>query len=400
MATDPKDARWFRQVLGQYPTGVCVVTATQEDGSRAGFVVGSFSSVSLDPPLVAFFPDKGSTSWPKIAAAGSFCVNILGAEQEHVCRRFASTAPDKFEGIACRPAGSGAPIIEGVVAWIDCDLERVEEAGDHFFVVGRVRELDVESKLLPLLFFQGGYGRFAPLSLAAANPGGTLTHQLRDVDLVRREMEMLAEEVSGRCVATARIDDELVVAASAGGANTSTAATLVGQRVPFAPPTGSAFSAWGGADEVARWLGAAKSDTARQYARERLDAVRRRGYSVGLLNEAQRVFASTIDRLASEPGSVTSEDLRELIQDLAYDPVELSTQVKRNIRIITAPVFGRDGKVALAFSLYGFPNPMTRGGIDTYIARVVEAARRATERLGGHVPMAAPELTQPPERSA
>jgi flavin reductase (DIM6/NTAB) family NADH-FMN oxidoreductase RutF/DNA-binding IclR family transcriptional regulator len=400
MTTEPTDARWFRQVLGQYPTGVCVVTATQGDGTRAGFVVGSFSSVSLDPPLVAFFPDKGSTSWPKIEAAGSFCVNILGAEQEDVCRRFASKAPDKFEGIPCRPAGSGAPIVEGAVAWIDCDLERVEEAGDHFFVVGRVRGLDVESKSLPLLFFQGGYGRFAPLSLAAANPGGTLTDQLRDVDLVRREMESLAEAVSGRCIATARIEDELVVTASAGGSNTTSAATLVGQRLPFAPPTGSAFSAWGDADEVAAWLAAAKSDTARDYARERLAAVRRRGYSVGLLNEAQRTFASTIDRLAAEPGSISSEDLRALIQDLAYDPVDLSPQVKNNIRIITAPVFGRHGEVALALTLYGFPNPSNRGGIDTYIARVVEAARRATERLGGHAPMATPELTKPPRRSA
>src|SRR3954469_1109241 len=92
---EPHDQRWFRQVLGQYPTGVCVVTATLPDGSNAGFVVGSFTSVSLDPPLVAFFPDKGSTSWPKIRSAGSFCVNILGADHEDVCRRFASRAPDK-----------------------------------------------------------------------------------------------------------------------------------------------------------------------------------------------------------------------------------------------------------------------------------------------------------------
>jgi 3-hydroxy-9,10-secoandrosta-1,3,5(10)-triene-9,17-dione monooxygenase reductase component len=75
------DPRRFRDVLGQYPTGVCVVTATQADGRRAGFVVGSFTSVSLDPPLVGFFPDKGSSSWPKIERARSFCINVLSASQ-------------------------------------------------------------------------------------------------------------------------------------------------------------------------------------------------------------------------------------------------------------------------------------------------------------------------------
>src|SRR6187551_1285350 len=116
------DGRWFREVLGQYPTGVCVVTAAQPTGPDAGFVVGSFTSVSLDPPLVAFFPDKKSTTWPKIAAADHFCVNILSADQEHLCRQFASKAEDKFENVPSRPASTGAPIIEGVVAWIDCEL--------------------------------------------------------------------------------------------------------------------------------------------------------------------------------------------------------------------------------------------------------------------------------------
>src|SRR5919197_3833260 len=248
-AGEPTDPRWFRQVLGQYPTGVCVVTARQADGARAGFVVGSFTSVSLSPPLVAFFPDKASTSWPKIRTAGAFCVNILSAQQEDICRRFASRAEDKFDGIACRDATSGAPIISGVVAWIDCDLESVQDAGDHYIVLGRVRELDVENPSLPLLFFQGGYGRFAPLSLAAANSRGALTEQLRDVDLIRAEMERLAADLQARCIATAPVDDELVVTASAGSPDTSSTATLVGQRLPFAPPTGSAFAAW--TDEAA-----------------------------------------------------------------------------------------------------------------------------------------------------
>jgi flavin reductase (DIM6/NTAB) family NADH-FMN oxidoreductase RutF/DNA-binding IclR family transcriptional regulator len=384
--SDPTDARFFRQVLGQYPTGVCVVTAVEPEGTRAGFVVGSFTSVSLAPPLIAFFPDRGSSSWPKIERAGRFCVNILGAEQEDVCRRFASRAPDKFDGVPCREAESGAPIIDGVVAWLDCSLESVTEAGDHFIVLGRVDALDVESPGLPLLFFQGGYGRFAPLSLAAANNRGALTEQLRDVDLVRPAMEGLAEALSARCIAVAPVEDELVVTASAGGANTSSAATLVGQHLPFAPPTGSALAAWKDEAAIEKWLEPIDSPEARDVQRERLAAVRGRGYSVGLLNDAQRAFALTLDRLAADPGAVDGEDLRGLIRDLAYDPVELSTEVKHDIRVITVPVFGTDGDVALALTLYGFSKPSGNGGIDVYINALLGAAAQATERLGGSVP--------------
>ncbi len=154
------DSGKFRQVLGHFPTGVTVITAAPDSGP-VGLAVGSFASVSLDPPLVAFFPDRGSSSWPKIEAAGAFCVNILAADQEDVCRRFASKADDKFSGLGWKPAGSGAPLLDGVLAWIDCDIHSVVPAGDHFCVMGRVRDLDVGDDGAPLLFFRGGYGRFA-----------------------------------------------------------------------------------------------------------------------------------------------------------------------------------------------------------------------------------------------
>jgi flavin reductase (DIM6/NTAB) family NADH-FMN oxidoreductase RutF/DNA-binding IclR family transcriptional regulator len=382
----PSDPKWFRQVLGQYPTGVCVITARPPDGPPAGLAVGSFTSVSLDPPMVAFLPDKGSSSWPKIERAGCFCVNILSAEQEDVCRRFAMKVEDKFEGLPHRPAASGSPIIDDVVAWIDCDIESVHDAGDHYIVLGLVRELQIESPSLPLLFFQGGYGRFAPLSLAAPNSLGALTEQLRHVDLVRPEMERLAEDLLGRCIASARVDDELVVVAAAGATGRGSVTTLVGQRLPFVPTTGSTFAAWSSDQEIDRWLSANAAAETHADHRERLEVVRKRGYSVGLLNEAQRMFASTLDRLAADPSAAASLNLRDLIDQLAYDPVDLSPDVQKDIRILSAPVFGRGGDVALVFSFYDFPKPAEDAGIQGYINRVLEAARRATERLGGNVP--------------
>ena len=153
------DSAKFRQVLGYFPTGVTVVTAAGDDGP-VGLAVGSFCSASLDPPLVAFFPSKSSSSWPKIEAAGSFCVNILGEKQEDVCRRFATKDADKFGGLGWHPSASGAPILADVMAWIDCDVHSVLDAGDHVCVLGQVTELEVAEGGTPLVFFRGGYGRF------------------------------------------------------------------------------------------------------------------------------------------------------------------------------------------------------------------------------------------------
>jgi flavin reductase (DIM6/NTAB) family NADH-FMN oxidoreductase RutF len=161
---DPEiDGTTFRRVLGHYPTGVCVVTAVEPDGASAGMIVGSFTAVSLDPPLVAFFPDKSSTSWPLIARAGKFCVNVLASDQQELCRRFAAKGGDKFAGVSHRLSTNGSPIIDDVVAWIDCTLDAVHEAGDHFIVLGRVRELDIARADQPLLFFRGQYGNFVAL---------------------------------------------------------------------------------------------------------------------------------------------------------------------------------------------------------------------------------------------
>lgn len=379
------DKQWFRQVLGQYPTGVCVVTATPPNGPPAGMVVGSFTSVSLDPPLVAFFPDKSSSSWPRIAQAGRFCVNILGEDQESVCRRFASRAADKFEGQQHRPAGSGSPIIQDVVAWIDCDIQSVQEAGDHYVVLGRVRDLQIDSPRLPLLFFQGGYGAFAPHSLAAPNTSGALTEQLRRVDLIRPEIERLADSLSARCIATARVNDDLVVLASAGSPTRgSSTTTLVGQRLPFVPPTGSVFAAWLSAPEIDKWIAASPAPQARDVYRESLDAVHSRGFSVGLLGDAQRQFASALERLAAHPAAATEVDLRTLVPDVRFDPPELTPKVLKAIRLISVPVFGPSGDVELGLTVYEFPRP--DDGIRGYIDRVLDAARNASDILKANAP--------------
>ncbi|MET0372595.1 MAG: flavin reductase family protein [Sphingobium sp.] len=155
------DSATFRRVLGHYPTGVCVVTAIEEDGSPIGMVIGSFTSVSLDPPLVAFLPAKSSGSWPRIERIGKFCANVLASDQLPLCRRMSAPGADKFADVSHRLSSNGSPILDGVVAWIDCTLDAVHAAGDHYIVIGRVVALEAERTSTPLLFFQGNYGAFA-----------------------------------------------------------------------------------------------------------------------------------------------------------------------------------------------------------------------------------------------
>lgn len=153
----------FRSVLGHYPTGVCVVTGVDDQGGLSGLVVGSFTSVSLDPPLVAFFPDKKSTSWPRIRDHGHFCVNILGDDQLDLCLSFAAKGGDKFADVAHQLSEQSVPKITDAVAHIECALEQVAEAGDHFMVLGRVIQLTIERDAKPLIFHRGQYGSFAGL---------------------------------------------------------------------------------------------------------------------------------------------------------------------------------------------------------------------------------------------
>ena len=155
------DEARYRQVLGHFATGVTVVTASA-GGEPVGLAVNSFTSVSLDPPLVAICIATVSSTWPRVREAGAFCVNILSEDQEAVCRVFAAHGPKRFTGIGFEPARSGAPILAGVLAWIDCTIEAEYPGGDHIIVAGRVRDLGVAREYRPLVFYRGGYGRFEP----------------------------------------------------------------------------------------------------------------------------------------------------------------------------------------------------------------------------------------------
>lgn len=151
----------MRDVLGHYCSGVVVVTAHGPDGPL-GFTCQSFVSLSLDPPLISFAPALTSSTWPQIREVGSFCVNVLADDHEHHSAGFARSGVDKFVGVSWTPSPSGAPILDGVSAWIDCTLQDEHEGGDHTIVVGRVAGLGADGGRLPLVFYRGRYGLGRP----------------------------------------------------------------------------------------------------------------------------------------------------------------------------------------------------------------------------------------------
>jgi len=153
------DQARFREALGHFATGVTIVTAMEDDGP-VGFTCQSFSALSLDPPLVVLAPAKSSTSWPRIAEAGAFCVNILESRQEALCRSFAASGSDKFAGVGWTPAVTGAPILDGSLAYVDCELADIHDAGDHELVTGRVVDLGI-GEGSPLLYYRSGFGSFS-----------------------------------------------------------------------------------------------------------------------------------------------------------------------------------------------------------------------------------------------
>ncbi len=152
------DTARFREVLGHFATGVTVVTGADSDGP-VGFTCQAFSSISLDPPLVLVAPSRTSESWPRIAAAGSFCVNVLTESQEALGRVFATKGPHKFDGVGWKPGTTGAPVLADTLSWVECHVEATHDGGDHLLAVGRVVDMGVGSGT-PLLFYRGGFGRF------------------------------------------------------------------------------------------------------------------------------------------------------------------------------------------------------------------------------------------------
>ena len=152
----PVDPMEFRRALGCFATGVTVITTVDESGQPRGLTANAFSSLSLDPTLILVCVDHRSDTFPVIAQAPAFAVNILGEEQREVSQRFAKKGDNKFDGVSHRIGESGAPLIDGALAVLECRVSQSLPAGDHTIFIGEVQSVE-HAQGKPLVFFRGNY---------------------------------------------------------------------------------------------------------------------------------------------------------------------------------------------------------------------------------------------------
>jgi flavin reductase (DIM6/NTAB) family NADH-FMN oxidoreductase RutF len=160
LATEDTARREFRKTLGQFATGVTVMTALSRQAERIGMTVNSFSSLSLDPPLILWSIAKATPAFGNFQLQDAFAVNVLSSEQEVWARQMAQSGSDKFRDMTIRQGLRGVPLLEGCVAYLECDVWARYPGGDHDIVVGYVRRIHNTGKA-PLLFHDGTFRSFA-----------------------------------------------------------------------------------------------------------------------------------------------------------------------------------------------------------------------------------------------
>jgi flavin reductase (DIM6/NTAB) family NADH-FMN oxidoreductase RutF len=151
----------LRRVFSAFPTGVTAVAALI-DGTPTGLAANSFTSVSLDPPLVSVCADLKSATWPLLRAAPRIGISVLAAHQERACRQLSSKTADRFAALPFRTTPDGAVFIEGATAWLTCSIQAVHPAGDHDIITFHVHDLADDPSVAPLVFHSSGFRRLAP----------------------------------------------------------------------------------------------------------------------------------------------------------------------------------------------------------------------------------------------
>lgn len=380
------DPRLFRDVLGHYPTGVVLVTAISRSGEPIGMIVGSFTSVSLDPPLVAYLPTRSSKSYAVLREVDTFCINVLAADQEMLCRRFASPGDDKWAGVEWDASPGGAPILDDAVAWIECTTESEVEAGDHYIVLGAVQHLGVQNPSSPLLFFQGGYGRFTMASVVASTSPDLIV-AIQAAEKARDEIEALAFRTGLAVDVVAAAGNDLVFVGAATGTDVPPSMPTLGTRIPLMAPLGEQYIAWAGEAAAEAWIRrAGVSDPEAQEAlRERLRLARERGWSLSRLDPDHELdmYETLREYSAGELVPTKERALRDSIQGFSrdYDTVAIETDVEIHAHSVVVPVLGRDNKPLLNIRLVNLPRPASGEQVLGWVQELRRCAAAVASRL-------------------
>lgn len=372
--TSGTKSHWWRTVLGEYPTGVAIVTSADTDGAPVGMVVGTFTAVSEDPPMVGFMPASRSRTLGHVTRHGRFVASVLGARHEQLARDFAASREDRFQGAEWVRTSSGLLRLADAVSWYEATVEQVVEAGDHTIVVGRVGDFGTGNGGggLPLLYLKGGYGTFTAPSLRL--DFGRFGDRLRLADGMAEVLEEYASQCRVECTVSTLAGDSVVVLASAGVADP----VPRGASFPWAAPLSPVLAAWAGDEQRKVWIERSRHLVGR-VDRPRLaallDGVRERGYAVSLGTSVRDRFASTVTNPDADRAELMAlwgaiEDERATLEKQASWPAQVGS--------IQVPVFDTEGRAGLELVVGGFGPAPSRDRFE----EVLEGAQEAAAFLG------------------
>lgn len=374
-------------VLGTYPTGVVVLTAIGAGGEFAGILTDTFATVSTAPPMVTFAVPKTSAGFTHLQDVGTFCVNVLAIDQEHLGRRFSDmTVAHEPDGLEWRPSPAGNPILAGVVSWMDCRVTSITDGGSSHVVVAAITELEAERDVLPLLHYQRGYGTFAPGALVSSHHAeyadfGEL------VDAARDSIELLAQDLGAECSLLVRVDSDSVFLATANHAAQGRP-TRLGMRSPILPPLGGLFVDSAGAPTRAQWLARLGSDAGPEVlalATEQLERVRRRGWSISL--RGKFTIAELDEAVAgyTEPNRTPDQEQRllDVLREMAqmHEISDLRDGTSYDVLHLAVPVHGARDEVVAVLRLGELPIGAQREEIMFWLAQLQSAAHSVEARL-------------------
>jgi flavin reductase (DIM6/NTAB) family NADH-FMN oxidoreductase RutF/DNA-binding IclR family transcriptional regulator len=385
------DPEHYREVMGHYPTGVTVVTGMSPDGAPIGMVVGTFTSVSLDPPLVAFMPTTTSGTYALMRDSAAYCINVLAHDQLDLCRLMAVPRPGKFDDVAWSMSEHGAPVLHDAVAHIHCRPRDVVEAGDHLIVLCEVRDMRVTRPVTPLLFFQGGYGGFNPRGMSATGDADVIA-AVQLAEVARPQVERIARQLACEAAVLVGVNDhELTTAVSAYGGAAEMTAPL-GDRVPLMPPLGEAYVAWAGDEVVEAWLRRASSQTPEMVGkyRRRLAAVKERGFAVSsMCDESTPSYGDLKDAMLEyAAGGLTparERAVRSVIADTSrfFETIDIDEERFYDLGSIVVPVLGPDGQVVLCLRATQLRTGVSGAEVLGWIAALKHAADAIAEQFEG-----------------
>lgn len=364
---------WWRTALGEYPTGVTLITSSNEAGEPVGMVVGTFSAVSENPPMVGFMPSVSSKAFKTIAANGRFVGSVLGSAHEELCRDFLARPERRFTTGQWDVTTSGLSRLADSLAWFEATIRDVHPAGDHYVVLADVSAYGVGDGRggLPLLFLKGGYGAFA-----VPNSGDNLLDfrdRIRRAEKMSGVVELLARTHGVRCVVATVAGDCVINLVSSPDRPDRERMSF-----PFAAPLAPVLAAWAGPQRLKAWIENSRhllGTVDRPRLSAMLDRIRIRGFDVS----TGSVMANRFDDVVVDPTTDRSA-LSWLWGEIYDERVQLDQDRNwyASVSALHVPVFGLDGTAIMELVVNGFGVGITRERFD----EILGAARETATQLG------------------